>query len=44
MTANVFAEDREHCLEAGMNDFIVKPVKPEFLKQVLLRWLAARKK
>jgi len=40
MTANAFAEDREHCLQAGMNDFIVKPVDPEDLKMVLLHYLA----
>lgn len=40
MTANVFAEDRERCLEAGMDDFITKPVKPAVLFEVLLRWLS----
>ena len=40
MTANAFAEDRERCIEAGMNDFIVKPVEPNDLKMLLLRYLA----
>jgi PAS domain S-box-containing protein len=39
MTANAFSEDREHCLGAGMNDYLVKPFKPEALFSILLRWL-----
>ena len=40
MTANAFAEDRDRCMDAGMDDFITKPVKPEHLFEVLLRWLS----
>jgi CheY-like chemotaxis protein len=40
MTANAFAEDRKACLEAGMNDFLSKPVEPEVVFETLLKWLA----
>ena len=39
LTANAFAEDRERCLNAGMNDFVAKPVDPEALFEMLLKWL-----
>ena len=39
MTANAFFEDRNACLNAGMNDHVPKPVDPEVLFAALLKWL-----
>ncbi len=39
MTANAFAEDRRRCLDAGMDDFIAKPVDPDTLFLTLVKWL-----
>ncbi|TXI72098.1 MAG: response regulator, partial [Dechloromonas sp.] len=39
MTANAFAEDRQHCMAAGMDDFIGKPANPDRLYRMLYRWL-----
>lgn len=42
MTANAMKGDRELCLEAGMNDYITKPIKREIVFQVLEKWLNNR--
>ena len=40
LTANAFAQDRQVCLEAGMNDHIAKPIQADPLFSSLLKWLA----
>lgn len=39
LTAGAFAEDRDSCLEAGMNDYLSKPFKISELADTLARWL-----
>lgn len=39
MTANAMAGAREECLEAGMDDYVPKPINAEVLDGVLARWL-----
>ncbi|GAB6061018.1 response regulator [Desulfonatronum parangueonense] len=39
MTAGAMQQDRERCFEAGMDDYVAKPVNPENLVQVLEKWL-----
>ena len=38
LTANAFASDREKCLNAGMDEFITKPLVPEELADVIARF------
>jgi CheY-like chemotaxis protein/nitrogen-specific signal transduction histidine kinase len=38
MTANAMQGDREKCLEAGMDDYLAKPVRPEDIRLVIERW------
>jgi CheY-like chemotaxis protein len=39
MTANAMAGDREMCLDAGMDDYLAKPVRPDDLRALLARYL-----
>ena len=42
MTANAMNSDKEKCLGAGMVDFVTKPIDPQELFRVLLRWIVPR--
>ena len=43
MTANAFDSNRQECLDAGMNEFVGKPVIPQALYSALVQWLPRRK-
>jgi len=40
MTANAMEQDRRRCVEAGMNDVVIKPVEPQDLHAAVALWLA----
>jgi CheY-like chemotaxis protein/nitrogen-specific signal transduction histidine kinase/HPt (histidine-containing phosphotransfer) domain-containing protein len=42
MTAHALHGDRERCIEAGMNDYLTKPVVPQALADALKKWLPQR--
>ncbi len=39
MTANAMQGDREKCIEAGMDDYIAKPIEPQVLADMMEKWL-----
>ena len=42
MTAHALVEERQRCLDAGMNDHVSKPIDPDVLFATLTRWAHAR--
>jgi CheY-like chemotaxis protein len=40
MTADAMASDQQQCLDAGMNDYVAKPINPQQFLGVLSRWIA----
>lgn len=44
LTANAMKSDKEHCLQAGMDDYLSKPINEKELEAVLCKWLPASKR
>ena len=42
MTAHALVEERQNCLDAGMTDYVSKPIDPDAFFTTLLRWVKAR--
>ncbi|MFP4458263.1 MAG: PAS domain S-box protein [Candidatus Zixiibacteriota bacterium] len=43
MTAHAMHGDQNRCIEAGMNDYIPKPISPDVLKEKIEKWLPERR-
>jgi len=43
MTAHAMKGDREMCLEAGMDDYIAKPIKRETVFKMIEKWVFSKK-
>jgi CheY-like chemotaxis protein len=39
VTAHALESDRELCLDAGMDDYMSKPISPELLEEKIRQWL-----
>jgi two-component system sensor histidine kinase/response regulator len=44
MTAHALVEERQHCIDAGMNDHVSKPIDPDALFSTLLKWAKTKPK
>lgn len=42
MTANAMQQDKDKCAQAGMNDYLTKPIDPDELFRTLLKWIKPR--
>ncbi|MDD2367159.1 MAG: response regulator [Desulfuromonadaceae bacterium] len=42
VTAHAMSSDSERCFEAGMNDYISKPIDPEILFKMMIKWISPR--
>ena len=42
MTASAMRQDQDRCLQAGMQDFVSKPIDPEVLERLLIKWILPR--
>lgn len=43
MTAHAMKEDKERCLESGMNDYLSKPIRKEVLLQMVAKWTPGKR-
>ncbi|HEX2622621.1 MAG TPA: response regulator, partial [Phototrophicaceae bacterium] len=44
LTANAMKGDKEKCLESGMNDYLIKPLRKTALRNILMEWLPPKEK